>query len=405
MKKIFSFILVLGLLLLVFQFSITLFKDSHSITYEIMAGDKNVKIVEEYIKTKHEEYYLFNITLDNKVYIFETNNNFNKQEHVIDNFKIYEEDELTCLSPIYIKNNDDPQILCNDNGIQVSYSKIMEEYNLTSFTNTLENYDSKKYESNNTKVSLDKNYIYKENLHEDEYLIVYNYKDLIKISNDVREKIKFSNYDIYHNEMGILIDKYYILPIFENKPEYSGMLIIDILSKAKETIEFKNKISTNLYVNGVVDNKLYFFDKSNFIQYEVNPSKRNYRIVGNKQTNAQYFNGEWSTRNIYDFYSEKIVFKEELPIKESYIDAFETSKCYYYYNDNNEFYKVYKRDLEHPILLFEYDNIKEIKVINNYVYFIYENTIYRYDDTGIKPMVTNNEFNYNYENIYGVYYK
>lgn len=432
MKRIFGFILVLGLLFFIFQFGITQFKKNHLVVYEIKIGDQDAKITEEYIKTKEDDYYLMKVDFEDNVYIFDVNNSFNKQKHIIDNFEIYKEGVVTCLSPVYIKNNDDPQIICNNDGIQTSYFKIREEYNLDSFTSTLKNFNSQKYESNNEKVALNNNYIYKNNLYDDEYLIVYNYKDLIKLSKDIREKIEFSSYDIYHNEMGILIDKYYILPKFENKPEYSGMWVIDILSKVKKEIKFDKAISTNVYINGVVDNKLYIFDKSNFIQYEINPSKNSYRIVGNKQTSGQYYDGKWSNKNIYDFYSDKIVFNEIHPIKDNYVESFETNKYYYYYNDNNEFYKVYKDWLDNPILLFTYDDkeqikeetkiedkieieegtkleeikeLKEVKVVNDHIYFIVDNTIYRYDDTGIKEIVTNNEFNYNYENIYGVYYK
>ena len=405
MKKIFSFIIILGLLFFIFQFGVTMLKSSHVVNYEINVGEQSVKIIEEYKKTKKDDYYFFKVDIDGETFVFDVDNKFNKQKHIIDDFKIYKEKELTCLSPVYTKNNDDAQIICSINGVQTSYTTVKEQYNMNEFVSTLENFNSDKFESSNVKVMLDKMNIYKDNVYEDEYLVVYDYKELIKISKNVREKIKFSNYDIYHNEMGRLIDKYYVLPNFENKPEYSGMLVIDIINKDKKIIKFDDEISTNLYVNGIVDNKLYFFDRSNFIQYEISPKKTSYRIVGNKTTNGQYFDGKWSTKNIYDFYNQNIIFNEELPVKDNYLKAYETNKYYYYYNSNNEFYKVYKEELDNPILLFKYDNIKEVIVINDRVYFINENTIYRYDETGIKILVTNNEFKYNYENIYGVYYK
>lgn len=405
MKKIFNFIIVLGLLFFIFQFGVTMLKSSHIVNYEINVGEQSVKIIEEYKKTKKDDYYFFEVDIDGETFVFDVDNKFNKQKHIIDDFKIYKEKELTCLSPVYTKNNDDAQIICSINGVQTSYTTVKEQYDLNEFVSTLENFNSDKFESSNVKVMLDKMHIYKDNVYEDEYLVVYDYKELIKISKNVREKIKFSNYDIYHNEMGRLIDKYYVLPNFENKPEYSGMLVIDIIDKDKEIVKFNDEISTNLYVNGIVDNKLYFFDRSNFVQYEISPNKKSYRIVGNKNTNGQYFDGKWSTKNIYDFYNQNVIFNEEYPVKDNYVKAYETNKYYYYYNSNNEFYKVYKEKLGNPILLFKYDDIKEVTVINDHIYFINENTIYRYDETGIKMLVTNNEFKYNYENIYGVYYK
>ena len=154
-----------------------------------------------------------------------------------------------------------------------------------------------------------------------------------------------------------------------------------------------------------MDNKLYLFDKSNLVQYEIDPIRRNYRITGNKTVNAQYYDGEWQTRNIYDFSRKEIKFEQNYPIKENYREAFETDKFYYYYNNNNEFYKVYKKNLNNPIYLFKYDDIAEVNVYNEKIYFINNDTLYRYDSTGIKEILVNKELQYNYDNIYSVYLK
>lgn len=405
MKKIFGFVVVLGLLFLVFQFGINILKSSHFVSYQIEVSEKNIVIDEEYIKTKNDNYYFFKLIVDDNSFVFDVDNKFNKQKKVISDIKLYEEDDLICISPVYIKDIDDVEIICTIDGLQTSYTEVIEHYDIEEFVNSIDNFNTDRYDSFDTTVSIDKLRIYKDNIYDDENLVVYDYKELIKINNKIRRRIEFSNYDVYKNEMGRLIGKNYIIPTFENKPEYSSFLVIDIISEEQEKIKFDNAISTNLYVNGVVDDKLYFFDKSNLIQYEIDPEKNNYRIVGNKSTNGQYYDGEWSTKNIYNFYTQELIFNQLYPIKDNYIKAFETSKYYYYYNNNNEFYKVYKNELDNPIYLFEYDELKEVQVTDDCIYFINQNTIYRYDDNGIKKLVTNNEFKYNYENIYGVYYK
>lgn len=405
MKKIFGFVVVLGLLFLIFQLGVTFFKNSHSISYQIKINDKKISIDEEYIKTKNEDYYFFKLKLGNDYFVFDINNTFNKQKKIINNIKIYQKDELTCISPVYINKVNDAEIICNVNGLQTSYTEVIKNYDLDEFSNSIDNFDLDKYTSFDTSITIDKLRIYKDNLYEDENLIIYDYKELIKVTNKIRRKIEFSNYDVYNNEMGILIGRKYIVPNFNNRPEYDSFLIIDILNEKKETLDFAKSISTNLYINGVVDDKLYFFDKSNLVQYEIDPDKNSYRIVGNKVTNGQYYDGQWSTRNIYNFYSQELKFNELYPIKDNYVKAFETSKYYYYYNNSNEFYKVYKNALDNPIYLFKDEDLKEVQVINDCIYFIDENILYRYDESGIKQLVKNNEFKYNYKNIYGVYYK
>lgn len=406
MKKIFNFTLVLAILFLVFQFGITIFKSKHSVDYSIKKEDKEIAIHEEYFKDKKVDYYYFELTINKVKFVFDVNNNFNKQKKIIDDVKVYEKDDLMCISPVYIKNNNDPEIVCNINKDQYSYYEVAKNYNISNFIDVIDNYNLEKHSSSNKTVNVGRNKVYEDNMYEDENVLVYNYSYLSKIYKYNDKRINFAKYDIYHNDLGILIDKYYVLPKYENRPEYISLLIINIETEKIEELDIEERLSTNIYINGVVDNKLYLFDKSNLVQYEIDPKKKTYRITGNQKSNAQYYNaGKWETKNIYDFSRQELTFKYSYPVKEKYVEAFETDKFYYYYNNNNEFYKVYKKNLNKPIFLFKFNDMKEVKVSNDCIYFINNNTLYRYDDNGLKKILTNNEFQYNYENIYSVYFK
>ena len=62
--------------------------------------------------------------------------------------------------------------------------------------------------------------------------------------------------------------------------------------------------------------------------------------------------------------------------------------------------------MDNPILLWKMDGIKEIQVVGDTIYFIKGDTIYYYNNAnGIRRVIKNNELNYNYTNIYGVYRK
>lgn len=407
MKKIVNFIIVLGILFLVFQFGVTFFKNKHSIDYELKAGKKKISIHEEYTKEKEEDYYFLSANVGNIKIVFDRKNDFNKQKKIIQDIKLYQKDDITCIVPIYIKKNDNPDIFCSVGTIQSSYDSIKDKYHLEEFTNTIDNFDNERYKESTEKNNIAGNDTYKDNMYDDEFIIVYDYNDLVKITKPSYDLYRFATYDIYHNELGTLIGKYYILPKYENKPEYAGMTVIDITSVTgkNETIYFDEKISTNVYLNGVVDGKLYLFDKSNLVQYEIDPKKKSYRITGDASTGGQYYDGEWTTRNIYDFTKQELKFQKKYPIKSNYTEAFETNKYYYYYNSKNEFYKVYKKDLDKSIFLFQFDDMKEINVIEDHIYFINNDTLYRYDEVGLKRILTNKEFIYNSKNIYNIYFK
>lgn len=404
MKKIFNFVIILGILLLVFQFGITLFKTSHKIDYDINIDSKSANVHEEYYKDKKLDYYFFEVTYGDNKFVFDIDNTFNKQKKIISDIKVYKKGDLVCISPIYIKNNES-DILCDVDGVQYDYSNIKNTYDLKEFIATLDNFNLDKYASSDTKTLINSMDVYKNNIDDNENVIVYKYKNLIKLTRPGNSRIQFSNYDIYHNDLGILVDKYYILPKYENKPEYTGLLIIDISDDDISTMYFDDSISTNIYINGVVDNKLYIFDKSNLIQYEIDPKKKSYRVTGNSNTGAQYYDGEWSTKNIYEFTKSEIKFNTKISIKDNYVNIYDGDKYYYYYNSNNEFYKVYKKDPLKKIFLFKNNNAKEIKVVNDNLYFIDGNNLYKYDNYGIKLILTNKEFQYNYSNIYSIYFK
>lgn len=405
MKKIFNFVIVLGILLLIFQFGVTFFKKEHRLDYSISINSKDATVHEEYSKTKDNDYYFFKVKYDDKVFVFDIDNIFNKQKKVINDIKVYEKDELTCISPSYIKEFKS-DIICDVNGEQRSYASIKDKYNLDEFINTLYKFDKNKYVSSSKSSVISMMDVYKENFEDNENVIVYTYKRLVKLNRPSSSRIAFSNYDVYHNDLGTLIGKYYILPKYEKKPEYSAFLIINMEDESIDNLYFDENISTNLYVNGVVDNKLYIFDKSNLVQYEINPFKKIYRIVGDKNTNGQYYDGEeWSTKNIYEFSNTEIKFAKKYSIKDNYVEAFESDKYYYYRNSNNDFYKVYKKDLTKRIFLFHNANAKEIQVVNDNIYYIDGTSLYRYNNTGTKIILSSKEFQYNYNNIYSVYFK
>lgn len=403
MKKIIKFTLILGIILLVLEFSVNLFKNKHKIDYSLSIDNKTINIHEEYSKEKDSEYYYFKVNIDGREFVFDNDNDFNKQKKVINDIKIYEKDDLMCISPVYIKLNKEPLITCNLDNKQYSYNSIKDQYDLSEFVSTIDNFNKDKYISSQKITTVNGNNVYSDNFKDNEIILLYEYNHLVKLTNKSNSTIKFAQYDIYNNELGILVDKYYVLPKYENLPEYKGLMVIDIIKEKTKEISIPSKLSTNIYINGIVDNKLYFFDKSNLIQYQIDPKKAKYEVVSDKKNNAKYYDGKWTNKNIYEFFNNNIKFTVQYPIADNYKEAFESSRYYYYYNSDNEFYKVYKKDLSKKVYLFKFDDIKEVRVINDNIYFIHNDLLYRYDLYGLKELVSNNEFNYNYQNIYSAY--
>lgn len=407
MKKVVTKILIVLILLLSICFIFNKFKTHHKVKYKIK-DKQDVEILETYHKDKTSDYYLLEITQNDQTFIFDIHNKFNKKKKIIKDVRIYNQDELTCIYPILINNQYSLEIECSINQKLYSYNSIKDKYDLSEFVNSIPNYDSNYYQDQTTNIAKHEDIkVYSDNLYDNENIILYNYKDLIKIKNSSFTTINFSDFDIYYNELGILIDNLYLIPKYSQKPEISSYYIIDILKEKKSELKLGQKLSTNIYINGVIDKKLYIFDKSNMIQYELNPKKKEAKKVGDKN-NIQFYDGKWIDTNPYDYVKEEKKFNivdSSIEFPFEYKEIFETSNCYYFYTKNGAFYKVYKDNLEQSIFLFEFNNFSEVQLINDKIYFISNNSLYRYDKYGLKTIVTRDEFKYNSKNIYSVYFE
>ena len=83
-----------------------------------------------------------------------------------------------------------------------------------------------------------------------------------------------------------------------------------------------------------------------------------------------------------------------------------SNDMYYFVTDTGDFYKTDKLNLKNSVLLFHFDSVSEWKVKGDNVMVVSGDTMYYYDDVyGLLPIVTSNEFIYNYKNICDFYVK
>ena len=67
-------------------------------------------------------------------------------------------------------------------------------------------------------------------------------------------------------------------------------------------------------------------------------------------------------------------------------------------------YQIISDYYDQKVKLFQLDDFKELKVLNNNVYGVSKDTVYIYNNKiGLKKAVVNRELIYNYKNIYDVY--
>lgn len=405
-KKIITFSLILLFLTLLLEFGINYFKTSHHVEYDI----SGYMVEEDYIKKSGKDYYLIKVSKDGKEYIFSAKNNFNKNEKIIKEVISYDTDDISCATIIYT-NNTSSTPLCYKDKILHSYISIENEPGMGEYLEKLSKYSEDKITSSDESYVFAYNEIYKNNLYKNEDIIMYNYKNIIKINGERTMTFDFSNKDVFKNEYGTLVGKYYVIPKMRNSIEFSQLLIVDIEEETVKEIdltrEVSAKISSQMYVNGIYDSNLYIFDKSNLVQYKINPDKGEIKVVGNKDIKGiVYKNGQEEEIGVYTLNNEKVTFTENYDAYKEidYDQIFLTSNGAVYVK-NGVFYKVYNNYLKNPIYLFEAKDVQDIKVKEDNIYYIKDQILYRYNDYGNVKILKREQFKYDYTNIYDVYFE
>ena len=414
MKRVFSLTVVFVIFLFCYQLAVVFFNNGHEINYLFQSNRVNYEITEKMFIEKKQPIYHIKIQLDHQTFLFENKTNYNKQKKIITDIRFFEADGYQCIYPIY-KNNlsDIHDIQCVKDEKQYTYTSLKEQHpNLVEFQKQLMNEQIilPSWNPLEDPVKMFEFNVYQKAIPKNIYIPLWRYQGIEVVSQNSDHFTSLLETDSYQSK-GVLVDQYYIIPKFDSTPEVSSITISDVTLFGEEEIELDGfKISDDCYFNGVVDGKAYLFDRTNMKQYEINPKEKLIREIGNTTINAQYYDGIiWSDRNIYDF-SKKLTFEKDysnIPELMQYQpkQIHETNNSYYFATNDGSVYRLYKEEMSHPILLLYSSEIKELSVVNDFVFYISGDTLYCYHDIyGLRPLVINNEFRYNTD-LYAVYQK
>ena len=405
MKKIIKLVLGLIIIFLLIELIIYLFKDEHNINYTIKENKETYQINEIY---KNQKYY-FKITNKKNTYSFETPDIFFKQKEVIKSLKAYKDNDLSCIYPILKKEKAETNILCTKNNQATSFINYQKE--LKPFINELqkEGYKSISWEKSSNKTKkIGTLTTYPKNILPNTYIYIYKYDGFYTVTNEELANLNIFKNDTYLNHLGTIVDKYYIIPDYDEKYDYTKLYRIDMTNNKIKTIKLKKKISKDSYINGIVENEIYLFDKDELIQYKINPKKKKVTEVGNKKDGTLYYDLEFKKDNVYNFRDEEKKFKTI----DDYINKLEKNTTlkfiekngdtyYYQTNDNDVYY--YNINSKVKVFLFN-KKITDFKLINDTLYYIEDETLYSYNFiTGIKKLLTYSELSFNSINRLAIY--
>lgn len=404
MKRIIKLIIVIFFVILFFELLSYIFKDSHDVEYEVKTKSKTFKIHEIY----KDKMYYFLITNKKNKYSFEIKDSFHKKKKVVSKIFDYSLGDTLCIYPV-VKESNYTNILCSKDKKTYAYSYykkelegFVKELKSNGYHNDFWNKDS----NYQTKMGTLK--IYNKNIEDNTYLYIYKYNGFYAINRNKNENIKLFKNDNYNNTLGITVDKYYIVPNYDQKYDYKEFYIINMKNNKVKTRTYKKEISKDSYINGVIDNEIYLFDKDELKQYKIYKKGKKIKEVGNKEDGVLYYDLGFKTKDVYTFRDNEMIFKTFKDYlskveENTSLNYIRNDKDSYYYQTNQNDVYYYNIHNKQKVLLFN-KKISDFILISDTIYFISGDTLYSYNSNkGLKKLVVYSELQFNPKNRIAIY--
>ena len=334
-KKEIKVIIILFLLVIPLIFLRKVFIRKYDILYE-----KNKYIINEIYEYKNKEHlYEINIKNNKQEITYILNNDFNKNKKIIKNLKVYKDDNITCLLPIY-NQKIEYKLYCLKDDIQVSNYYLKDNESYKKILKKVKKYKINNFLENNKTTSYKKLKVYDNNISNEDIFTIWDYKGISIIEKDKTKYVKFLDYDLYDNIKTIIYDEYFIL--FENN-HVDGIKNIHYYDLEKDKLKIYNPeiiISKDFYINGVVDNLIYVTDNKTKKEYTIDLKKEEIIQINKANEYLSYYDNEFKSLTKSDYFMEKQIFNNKKVIDKniSSVEHIKDNNIYYFYEDNN-FYR------------------------------------------------------------------
>ena len=367
MNKKFVYIIILFLIVAFLKYRFS----NYNIEYKI----DNFQIKTIY---KNKRFY-YEINDGNKVYNFDIYKNRSFGKTKISKIETISDETFNCIYPTIKDISTYP--LCYVSDVYTDFNLIDSEL--------LETYKEEEIEPEKS----NKDFIYYNNLTDDEYIALWNYKGYIIMNGKSFNNVELFNSDKYDNSLAYLINDTIYMPNNDEEHEYTSLVALNIKTRSTDLIELGHSIDFDSYVVGNVDKYLYIFDNKYSVLYEINTKNHKVDILSNNEKGfVKYENGKFVTCSKNEYKVDKIKYNKE-------------TKSNYTYLTSTGLYKTIKdnKNIKQKIIN---NDVNIINENNNEIYYQFEDSFYRYNPIyGSKKVFYNYELTFNSNNTIFVYIK
>ncbi len=209
---------------------------------------------------------------------------------------------------------------------------------------------------------------------------IWNYNHLIALKKDNYSKINLFNTDVYNLNLYYQLDKYLILPNYDEKYTFSSIYLVNSNNFKTSKVYLNIDLYYDSYFMGNYEDDVYIYDMKKETEYRINPFKKN--IYKNKY---EYYDGhKWLNTTKKELNEGKVFFNQ-------------TKDFYFDLKDNKLVYVT-------PSYTINVSNLKVDLLVNTNdkeAFFISDNVLYYVNlYNGIKKVLGYKEWNYNIGNIF-----
>lgn len=409
MKKMLGMLIVLFAIYFGIQIIFNVLGKGGEDTY-ILKNDYTFKVYEKAtfkLKNRFDNYY-FKVEVEDTTFTFQLFNGFSKHSRVIDDIKYFEVNNYKCILPIF-ETGIVMDALCKDGNVYI-YANTLDNSSLNKKLNEVEGYKDK-FNIKEDMLVLKDMRVNKNALVQDHYIGINTYRGLRGISKNylsVYHDFDFFKKDVYNSKISTFNNQYYLVADYNSNYEFNTFYVVDLVKIHDSERKYHSTLSFDSYIQGVVDNKAYVYDKDSKKQYEIDLENDSFVEVGNASKGIKYYNQEWTIISVKDANEGKLFVTDTKETNPNYakLDKYgEEVGFYYLFEKSGNKYKVYRKNIQDDNLtyLFTTDNLNTF-YYDNYVYYIDNNKLKVYSElTGTNTVLEYNELTFNKNIAYNVY--
>ena len=365
-----------GLILSIIICILLIFIKYYISDYELQYNIDNYQIKTNY--NNRRLYYEIKNTKNNYVYNFDVYKKRGIKKDIIKKIQVIEDENINCIYPTIENINTYP--LCY-------YKEEFVDYNLIN-SDLLAEYKKIPKEFDRS----GKDFAYNNNLNDNEYIALWNYKGYIVMNKDNYKYVEIFDKDKYDNSLAYIIDNKIYMADNNQEHEFNKIYSLDLKDNSIDSFDLEYNIDYDSYIVGNIGNNLYIFDNKYSILYEINVKKEKVSIIGsNEKGYVKYENNKFVSCSKSEYKINKITINNNNSIYSYKID----NSVYKNINDNN--YIIQK--------IIDSD-VNILKEKENTIYYQYEDNVYKYSPSnGSEKIFYNYELKFNSNNTIFIYIK